>query len=88
MVKQKAEHADLYSRTDSPGEPLAINIDPVPGNNGTPSEGEIWVAVAGLSNGRAGSMSGMHAKDVKAWLRGIKLEEDQEVRPAVPITSV
>jgi hypothetical protein len=37
------------------------------------------VAVAGLSNGRAGSASEMRAEDVKAWLHGIKLEEDPEV---------
>jgi hypothetical protein len=40
------------------------------------------VAVAGLSNRRAGSASGMRAEDVKAWLRGVKLEEDPEVGPA------
>jgi hypothetical protein len=65
-----------------PGEPFPININLIPVKDGTPSEGEIRVAVEGLSNGRAGSASGMHAEDVKAWLHGIKLEEDPEIGPA------
>jgi hypothetical protein len=65
-----------------PREPLPINIHPIPVNDRTPSEGEIRVAVAGLSNGHAGSASGMHAEDVKSWLHGIKLGEDPEVGPA------
>ena len=40
------------------------------------------MAAAGLSNGRSGSASGMHAEDVKAWLCSVKLEEDPEVGPA------
>jgi hypothetical protein len=50
MVKQMAEHVELYRWRDPPGEPLPITIDPIPVNDGTPSEGEIRVAVAGLSN--------------------------------------
>jgi hypothetical protein len=81
MVKQMAERANLYRQRDPPGEPLPINIDLIPVDDGMPSEGEIRVAVAGLSNGRAGGASGMRAEDVKAWLRGVKLEEDPEVGP-------
>jgi hypothetical protein len=83
MVKQMAEHAKLYRQQDPPPrEPLPINIDPTPVDGRMPSKGEIRVAVAGLSNGRAGGALGMRAEDVKAWLRGIKLEEDPEVGPA------
>jgi hypothetical protein len=82
MVKQTAERIDLYRQRDPPGEPLPINIDLIPVDDGAPSEGEIRVAVAGLSNGCAGGASGMRAEDVKTWLRGIKLEEDPEVGPA------
>jgi hypothetical protein len=81
MVKQMAERVELYMRRDPPWEPLPINIDPIPVNDGMPSEGGIRVAVAGHSNGRAGGMLGMRAEDVKAWLHGIKLEEDPEVGP-------
>jgi hypothetical protein len=39
--------------------------------------------VAGeLTNGRARGASEMHAEDVKAWLQGIKLEENPLVGPA------
>ena len=82
MVKQTAECVDSYRQRDPLRDPLPINIDPIPVDNGMPSKREIWVAVAGLSNGRAGGASGMHAEDVKAWLHGIKLEEDPEVGPA------
>jgi hypothetical protein len=82
MVKQTAERVDLYRQQDPPGAPLPINIDPILVDDGTPSKGEIRVAVAGLSNGRAGGASGMRAEDVKAWLRSIRLEEDPEVGPA------
>jgi hypothetical protein len=82
MVKQTAERVDLYRQRDPPGEPLPINIDPIPVDDGMPSEGEIRVAVAGLSNGCAGGTLGMRAEDVKAWLHGVKLEEDPEVGPA------
>ena len=54
MVKQTAERVDLYRQRDPPGEPLPINIDPIPVDDGMPSKGEIRVAVAGLSNGCAG----------------------------------
>jgi hypothetical protein len=72
MVKQTAERVNLYMRRDSPCEPLPINIDPTLVNNRTPSKGEIQLAVAGLSNWRAGSALRMHTEDVKAWLCGIK----------------
>jgi hypothetical protein len=53
-VKQAAGSIELYRQRDPPGEPLHINIDPIPVNGRTPIEGEIRVAVAGLSNGRTG----------------------------------
>ncbi len=40
------------------------------------------MAVAGLSNGRAGGALGVRTEDVKAWLRRVELEEDPEVGPA------
>jgi hypothetical protein len=48
MVKQMAERVELYMRQDPPGEPLPINIDPIPVDDGTPSKGKIRMAVAGL----------------------------------------
>jgi hypothetical protein len=39
MVKQMAEHVNLYRQWDPPGEPFPINIDPIPVDDGTPNEG-------------------------------------------------
>ena len=81
MVKQTAERVELYARRDPPGEPLPINIDPIQLNDEAPSDGEIREAAGGLTNGCAAGASGMRAEDVKAWLHGIKLEEDPKVGP-------
>ncbi len=76
MEGQTAERVALYARRDSPGDPLPINIDPVPINNGTPTDAKVWAASQKLTNGRAPGASGMHAKDVKRWLHGMRLEEN------------
>ena len=81
MVRQTTERVELYARRDPPGDPLPINVDPIPLNDDVPSDGEIREAAGGLTNGRASGASGMRAEDVKAWLHGIKLEEDPEVGP-------
>ena len=73
MVRQTTKRIALYARRDSPGEPPPINVDPIPVKDGTPTDGELREAV---KNGRTGGPSGMRAEDVKAWLRGIQLEED------------
>ena len=79
MVRQTAERVELYAQMDSPGDPLPINIDPLLLNDVVPSDKEIREAAGGLTSGRAGGASGMRAEDVKAWLHGIRLEEDPEV---------
>ena len=71
MVQQTTEWIALYAQRDSPGEPLPINVDPIPIKDGVPTDGELRKAVTDLTNGRAGGASGMRAEDVKAWLRGI-----------------
>jgi hypothetical protein len=76
-----AERVALYARRDSPGEPLPINIPRVDIADHTPTDGEIREAARELSNGRAGGAPGMRAEDVKAWLHGIKLEEDPKTGP-------
>ena len=79
MVQQTAKWVELYAQRDSPGDPLPINIDPLLLNDVAPSDKEIREAAGGLTSGRAGGASGMRAEDVKAWLHGIRLEEDPEV---------
>ena len=71
MVRQTTKRIVLYVQRDSPGEPLPINVDPIPNEDGIPVDGELREAVTDLTNGHAGGASGMHAEDVKAWLRGI-----------------
>ncbi len=58
-----------------------MNLDPILVNGKAPSDGEIRVVVAGLTNGRAGGASGMCAEDEKAWLRGVTLDEDPKEGP-------
>jgi hypothetical protein len=78
MLTQMTERIALYARKDSPGPPLPINIDPIPVNNKTPSNGKAQEAEGELTNGYDGGTFGMRAEAVKAWLHGIKLEEDLE----------
>jgi hypothetical protein len=81
MVRQTAKRVDLYARRDPLGKPLPTNIVPIQLNDAGSSNGEIREAAGGLTNGCATGASGMRAEDVKAWLHGIKLEEDPEVGP-------
>ena len=81
MATQMAERVELDVRRDPPSDPLRINLDPIPVNDEVPSDREIRVAVAGLTNGCMGCASGMRAEDVKAWLHGVTLEEDPKEGP-------
>jgi hypothetical protein len=58
--------------------PPPVNIDPVPIDNGTPNDAKVWETAQKLTNGRAPGSSGMHAKDIKRWLHGMRLEKDPE----------
>ncbi len=72
------ERVILYARRDSPEDPLPVNIDPVPINDGTPTNAKIREAAQQLTNGQAPGALGMCAGDVKHWLHGMRLEEDPE----------
>jgi hypothetical protein len=76
MVWQTAEWVTLYARRDSPGDPLPVNIDPVPIDDGTPTDAKVREGVQKLTNRWAPGASGMRAKDIKCWLHGMRLEED------------
>ena len=60
------------------GDPLPLHLTPVKINDNIPSDSEIRTSAGGLTNGRAGGASGMRAKHVKVWLRGVLEEEDPE----------
>ena len=50
MVRQTDERVDLYRQRMSPGDPLPVNIPPVPIRDDAPSDDEICHAAANLSN--------------------------------------
>jgi hypothetical protein len=72
------ERVDLYARRQSPGNPLPLHLTPVKINDDVPTDSENRIVAGGLTNGHAGGASGMRAKPVKAWLRGVLEEEDPE----------
>jgi hypothetical protein len=57
---------------------LPFNVNPIKINNDAPSDGKLRGVVSKLTNGRAAGASGMGAKHVKEWLRGVQREEDLE----------
>jgi hypothetical protein len=65
MERQTTEQVALYARRDSPGDPLPVNVDPVPIDDGTPTDAKVWEAAQKLTNGQAPGASGMRPKDVK-----------------------
>ena len=76
MESQTLEQVDLYARRVLPGDPLPINVTPIEINHDALSNGEQRGVVSKLTNGRAASASGMHAKHVKEWLQDVQQEED------------
>ncbi len=68
----------MYARRQSPGDPLPLHLTPVKINDDVPMDSKIRIVAGGLTNGRAGGASGMHAEHVKAWLQGALGEEDPE----------
>ena len=80
MIRQTDERVDLYRQRQSPGDPLPINVPPVPIRDDAPSDNEIRAAAANLSNGRAPGAYGMRAEHVKAWQRGVRKKEHPEAQ--------
>ena len=60
------------------GDPLPLHLTPVEINDDVLSDNKIRTAAGGLMKGHAGGASGMCAKHVKVWLRGVLEEEDPE----------
>jgi hypothetical protein len=84
MERQRLECVELYWRRDSPGPPIIIDNAKMLTKeiwDNTPTDGEIRVAVAELTNGRSVGVSRMRAEHLKEWLKGAKLEEDPKMGP-------
>jgi hypothetical protein len=78
MERQTLVQVDLYTRRESPGKPLPINVTPVKIDDYAPSDGKLRQVVGKLTNGQAAGASGMRAKHVKEWLHDMQWEEDPE----------
>ena len=84
MERQMLERVELYRRPNSPGPPIIIkNAEMLTKEirDDTPTDGEIQVAVAELTNGRSAGVSRMQAEHLNEWLKGAKLEEYSEKGP-------
>ena len=78
MECQTLERVDLYARRQSSGDPLPLHLTPVKINDDVLLDSKIRTAAGALMKGHAGGASGMRAKHVKVWRRGILEEEDPE----------
>jgi hypothetical protein len=84
MERQTLECVELYRWRNSPGPPIIIEnakMHTKEIRDNTPTDGEIRVAVAELTNGRSAGVLRMQAEHLKEWLKGTKLEEDPETGP-------
>jgi len=76
MEQQTKERVELYTKVPPPGDPIPINIDPFEMNDEVPTDEELRGVVFGIRNGRAGGVSGIHAKHMKQWLCDAVVEEE------------
>ena len=76
MARQTKEREELYARREPPGDPVPSNVARPRLEDGAPSDEELRIVVKKLRNGRTGGASTMRAEDIKAWLAGIKREEE------------
>ncbi len=71
MERQMVERVDLYQQRDSSGPPVPVNVAPVEVWDDVPADGEIWAAVAKLTDSHSAGASRMWAEHLKEWLQGI-----------------
>ncbi len=78
MEHQTDEQVELYAEQDAYGAEFPANGTPFGIDDSPPSEEEYRTAVSQLSHGRCGGASGIRAEHIKAWLHGVKKEEEPE----------
>jgi hypothetical protein len=88
MVWQKEERVELYRRRDPwgdpRGDPLPINLQATMIPDAMPLDHKTRDMARELTNGQAGGASKMRMEDIKLWLRGnIVLEEDPKKGPTM-----
>jgi hypothetical protein len=84
MERQTVERVELYRRRNLPAPPIIIDNAKMLTKEiryDTPTDEEIRVAVADLTNGRSAGVSRMRAEHLKGWLKGAKLEENPKEGP-------
>ena len=67
----------MYRKVPPSGDPIPINVEPKEVEDACPGDVELRDVVRGLRNGRAGGTTGIHAKIIKGWLRGVEKEEKE-----------
>ena len=68
---------ELYEERTPDGDPIPINVEPFEINDETPTDMEIRCIVqARLKRGKAGGASQIRAEDIKEWLIGAQLEDE------------
>ena len=70
------ERADIYRCIPPEGLRVSIIMMPAAVDDGLLEEANIDQSVRGLKGGRAGSLSGIQAYDLKRWLRETSLEKN------------
>jgi hypothetical protein len=75
MVRQTAEHVELYARAPPMGKALPFNFLHFKISNNMPTDSEIQKVGGGLRNGQAGGATGMKAEHIKVWLDKIQREK-------------
>ncbi len=75
MVRQTAEHVELYARAPPMGEALPFNFPHFEISDDMPTDSEIRKVVGGLRNGQAGGAPGMKTEHIKVWLDEIQHKE-------------
>jgi hypothetical protein len=82
MECQTNKREELYSERAAYSAAFPANGVPYATGNNQPIESKLRTAVSLLSHGRCGGASGIQAEHIKAWLRGLKKEEDPETAAA------
>ncbi len=76
MEHQTEKQEELYAEWSAYGKAFPTNRVPYTLGNNQPIKSKLRAAVSFLSHGRCGGASGIRAEHIKAWLRGVKKEED------------
>jgi hypothetical protein len=78
MERQTDKREELYAEWATYGTAFPANRVPYAIGNNQPIESKLRAVVFLLSHGHCRGTSGIQAEHIRAWLRGVKKEEDLE----------